>query len=61
MVLFYVFSISLEKYIILFVLAAVFHFFSLLTMIILAFADPGFIPKIHGTYEYKDFRRIPIS
>ncbi len=59
--LFYGFSISVHKYIVLLILAAIFHLLSLLTMIILAFADPGIIPKIYGTYEHKDFKKIPIS
>ena len=28
---------------------------------ILAFADPGIIPKIYGEYELKELKRIPIS
>ena len=59
--LFYGFSISLDKYIVLLILAVIFHFFSILAMIILAFANPGIIPKVYGTYEHKDYKKIPIS
>lgn len=59
--LFYGFSISVDKYIALLIVAAMFHFVSILAMVVLAFANPGTIPKIYGTYEHKDFKKIPIS
>ena len=48
MILFYIFSCSIEKHLALFIIAIIFHVLSLVFMIILAFADPGIIPKIYG-------------
>lgn len=60
MILFYVFS-SREGTWPLVMLAAIFQVMTLFFMVILAFTDPGIIPKIFSNYEYQEFRRIPIS
>ena len=61
MALFYVFSSSAHDNLALLILGAFFHFLSIFFMVILAFADPGIIPKIYGEYELKELKRIPIS
>lgn len=58
--LFYGFQASIDEYLILLILAILFHLLAVISMIILAFADPGIIPKIHGAYEHKEFKHLPI-
>ena len=60
MILFYVFSTSTQKHLPLLVLAIIFHLLSLAFMVVLAFADPGIIPKIYSEYEHENFKKIPI-
>lgn len=60
MVLFYVFSVEWSRWY-LAMFSLIFHFLSIFFMVILAFVDPGIIPKIFGGFESTDYSKIPIS
>jgi hypothetical protein len=32
----------------------------MVALVVLAYVDPGIIPKIYSTYEHKHYRHIPI-
>lgn len=52
MTLFYIFSTRAENWYLI-VLVAIFNLLTYIFMGILAFADPGIVPKIFSNYEFK--------
>jgi hypothetical protein len=60
MILVYVFSTN-AKYWYLIVFSVIFHVLTMVCMLLLAWVDPGIIPKIFSAYENKDYKAIPIS
>jgi hypothetical protein len=60
MILFYVFSTN-STYWYLIAITAISHFFTVILLLLLAWIDPGIIPKIMSTYEQPAFKNIPIS
>ena len=60
MILIYVFTVEWSRWY-LAALTVLFHFSTIFFMIILAFMDPGVIPKIFPSFEHSHYKDIPIS
>lgn len=60
MALFYAFSTHPDLWALI-VFSVFFHISVVALMLLLAWVDPGIIPKIFSNYEHPGYRKIPIS